>query len=621
MARRFFRPWVWWGGLVLIVCAGSAAVWRLWPAAPDRPSTPGDLPRTHSAQSLPDEDRAYIWDIEHQGLVLKKYGFGSLKAALRDENAAALLNLLAADFQGEVLANPREIGLASDAVEATRQEEVAGRPRQPLGREPFVGRLLEYRRRFVAPPDIDMALMTLSPESPADADGPWKGEVQLRMWGGMGNKGEGPAEIVRAASLVGRAPDFLAGLPTPPRPGEIILTLQFRIARPTEENLSTAGWLRGCSVRQSLASDAPQFLFKDVTAERGIDAGLFYDNWTRGKKPLITIPGGVYLTDFDRDGCLDMLITDVNRVAFYKGLPDGRFLDVTARVGLPLKSPEPAGDVAAFVDLDGDGWEDLILGHKIFRNVSDGKGGRRFEDATAFCNLRIPDDATGIAVADYDRDGHMDLYITCAGQMKASSWVDGTGAGTGNQLWHNTGKGLRFENVTAKSGAGGDHRSTFSAVWLDADNDGWPDLYAINEFGDGVLLLNNRDGTFRERRLTDGLGDFGSMGVTCGDVDNDGNIDLYVASMYSKAGARVVNNVRPGAYAPELMAQMKRFVVGSQLYLNRGQTKFESKGKDSQVAAVGWAYGAALIDLDNDGWLDLFATAGFVSQDRGTPDG
>ncbi len=60
----------------------------------------------------------------------------------------------------------------------TRREEVAGRPRQSLGREPFVGRLLEYRRRFVAPPDIDMALMTLSPESPADADGPWKGEVR-----------------------------------------------------------------------------------------------------------------------------------------------------------------------------------------------------------------------------------------------------------------------------------------------------------------------------------------------------------------------------------------------------------------------------------------------------------
>ena len=62
-------------------------------------------------------------------------------------------------------------------------------------------------------------------------------------------------------------------------------------------------------------------------------------------------------------------------------------------------------------------------------------------------------------------------------------------------------------------------------------------------------------------------------------------------------------------------------MVGSQLYLNRGQTRFERKAKDYQVAAVGWAYGAALIDLDNDGWLDLFATAGFVSQDRSTPDG
>ena len=205
MARRSVWPWVWWGGLVLAVCA--AAAWRLWPpgAVPERPSTPADAAPTRAAESLPDADRAYIWDIEHQGLVLKKYGFGSMKAALRDANASALLDLLAADFRGEVLGNPREIALSSPAVEAMRQEEVAGRPRQTLGREPFVNRLMEYRRRFVAPPGIDMALMTLSPESPADVNGPWMGEVQLRMWGGMGQKGEGPDELVRAASLVGRA--------------------------------------------------------------------------------------------------------------------------------------------------------------------------------------------------------------------------------------------------------------------------------------------------------------------------------------------------------------------------------------------------------------------------------
>ena len=395
--------------------------------------------------------------------------------------------------------------------------------------------------------------MTLAPESAEDVNGAWKGEVQLRMWGGMGARGGSSAEALRAAALVGQAPSGLAGLPAPASPGEVILNLEFHIARPTEENLATAGWLQGCALHQTVAEQASRFLFKDVTAERGLDTRFYYDNWTRGSKPLMTMTGGVYLTDFDRDGCLDMLVVDVNRIDLYKGLPDGRFREVAAAVGLPLRPVHST--VAAFVDLDGDGWEDLILDTRIFRNVPDGRGGRRFVDVTAFSNLRIPNDAVGIIPCDYDRDGHMDLYLTRGGQTKASSWVDGTGAGAGNQLWHNTGNDLRFEDVTERSGTAGGQRSTFSAVWLDADNDGWPDLYVINEFGSGVLLLNNHDGTFREKQLTDGPGDFGSMGVTCGDIDNDGNIDLYVASMYSKAGSRIVGNVRPDAYPPELMAQ------------------------------------------------------------------
>jgi hypothetical protein len=156
---------------------------------------------------------------------------------------------------------------------------------------------------------------------------------------------------------------------------------------------------------------------------------------------------------------------------------------------------------------------------------------------------------------------------------------------------------------------------------LDADNDGWPDLYVINEFGNGVLLLNQHDGTFRERALASGPGDFGSMGVTCGDINNDGNIDLYVANMYSKAGNRVIGNLRPGTYDQATLATMRQFVAGSQLYLNRGNLQFEGVGQQCQVAGVGWAYGAALADLDNDGWLDLYATAGFISRSRTDPDG
>ena len=138
---------------------------------------------------------------------------------------------------------------------------------------------------------------------------------------------------------------------------------------------------------------------------------------------------------------------------------------------------------------------------------------------------------------------------------------------------------------------------------------------------DGVLLANKHDGTFIEHALSDRPADFGTMGLTAGDVDNDGNIDLYLANMYSKAGTRVIGNLKPDTYPENIMARLRTLVSGSQLHRNRGGLKFEQNGKEWQVADCGWAYGAALIDLDNDGWLDLYATAGFISRDRTKPDG
>jgi hypothetical protein len=91
--------------------------------------------------------------------------------------------------------------------------------------------------------------------------------------------------------------------------------------------------------------------------------------------------------------------------------------------------------------------------------------------------------------------------------------------------------------------------------------------------------------------------------------------------MYSKAGSRVIGNVLPGTYDEAIMERMRHFVQGSQLWKNRGGLKFEPLAQKFQVAAEGWAYGPALVDLDNDGWLDLYATAGFVSQSRAEPDG
>src|SRR5262249_46876033 len=198
------------------------------------------------------------------------------------------------------------------------------------------------------------------------------------------------------------------------------------------------------------------------------------------------------------------------------------------------------------------------------------EAGKRFVDYTARSNLRLPTDATNVIVADYDRDGKLDLYVTRTGRPGGNSWLEGRSADSrGNYLFRNKGD-WQFEDVPRASGAFGGHRSTFTAAWLDANNDGWPDLHVINEFGDGVLLINQGNGTFKEHLLSDRPADFGSMGLAVGDIDNDGNIDIYCANMYSKAGTRVIANLAPDAYSPKIMEQMRRFVAGSQVHLNRG---------------------------------------------------
>ena len=153
------------------------------------------------------------------------------------------------------------------------------------------------------------------------------------------------------------------------------------------------------------------------------------------------------------------------------------------------------------------------------------------------------------------------------------------------------------------------------------NNDGWPDLYVINEFGDGVLLVNQQNGTFSEHAMADHPTDFGSMGVAAGDLDNDENIDLFVDAMYSKAGKRVIGNMLPNSYPPEIMHKIRNFVQGNQVHRNLGGLKFEQLGEKLQVNASGWAYGPVLFDLNNDGFLDIFSTAGFVSKSRDEPDG
>jgi hypothetical protein len=528
--------------------------------------------------------------VEHHGLILSRHGFSRLAQALRRNEPAAFLSLLADGdgFEGSILDQPRELRVDSGYLRVLRQRD-SGHGPVKLDRHRFASRLFEDRAPFTKSPQVKLALMALAPSDAHNLDGPWEGTCQLRMWGEMG----------------------------PGRPGEVVLYLRYRSPRPTEELLKGNGWLRSCAVTQRQVSEASRFLMREAAAERGIETEKLHDNWKQGTKRE-AVSGGAFLCDYNRDGCLDLLLTDLSGNALYEGKPGGGFINVTTKVGLP-RIPSPVGPVAvgaAVADLDNDGWEDVILGSSVYRNDE----GRAFLSRAPISGLDLSTRSSAI-IADYDRDGLPDLYVTALGQTKAASWVNGEGSSiSGNALWHNDGN-WHFTDVTQSSGTAGGGRSTFSAVWFDADENGWPDLYVINEFGSGVLLVNQGDGTFREQMIDREPGDFGSMGITSGDYDNDGHIDLYAGNMYSKAGNRVTGNLWPGTYPEPTLAKLRSLTVSSQMHRNLGGLKFERLGQELQIADVGWSYGPAMVDLNNDGWLDIHATCGYMSQSRDDPDG
>jgi hypothetical protein len=545
-----------------------------------------------SSLFLPDAEREFLWECEHRGNVLSDRGWRVVSQGFQQQQAETLLKTLAESFRAVV---PDSMGkrrskdnfiILDRTVDATRD----------LGREEFVDWLLQLRGSSDSSPAAQFATLSLAPGARTDLAGDWKGRCRLRISG----EHEGQRR-------------------------ETVVTFNFTIRDPQRETLDAGGWWSECQVTQVDSASSDEVLMREVAAERGLLLDTLHDNWTTKSGPRVVATGGIYLCDFNRDGYTDVLVTEpfsIRSTMLYRGLPEGRFEDATYELRLPNL---PDADHALFADIDNDGWEDLIiLGRAVFRN----DGGKRFKDATQASNLTQLVLAGGIegvsgTVVDYDRDGLIDIYVTRAdvSRFNQGSWIDGkSGAAENNQLLRNVGNGM-FEDVTKSAGASGGERSAFTANWLDANDDGWPDLYVIHEFGAGALLVNQQDGTFAEKQIAEHSDDFGSMGLASGDVDNDGRIDIYVSNMYSKAGNRVMDNLSSEYYDTPTMAKLRRMVAGSQLHINQGDCKFDPTENRDDIAAVGWGWGSALVDLNNDGWLDVHATCGFMSKDRGKPDG
>lgn len=544
---------------------------------------------------LPDDERAFLWECEHRSNLLGKYGFATFAQALKNRNAEGIANCLSGDFTATTISKEPIDRTENDTV-TLRRAVLADDNVKQLAKVDFTEWLLRQHGDPGSELGVSVAVLSYAPVRRDQVDESWEGRAKLRIT-------ERDADVVaeKVIEFEFSTPSFVSEAPA-------------------------ANWMSTWRTIQIDVGRSNKTLMREVAMERGFAPALLMDNWTCASELRSLNTGGIYLGDFNRDGRTDVFLTEprsLQSLLLYRGIEDGRFENVTRELRLPVAT---GADHAAVIDLDDDGWEDIILlGLAVYRN----KEGRYFEDATKLSNLdeliaqRGLEGISGATVADYDRDGLIDLYVTRGDSrdFKSGSWIDGkSGHAANNQLLRNLGAG-QFEDVTAQAGANCGERSCFTSTWFDANDDGWPDIYIIHEFGAGGLLINQKDGTFKERQIATNSDDFGSMGLASGDLDNDGKIDLYVSNMYSKAGNRVMDNLSPEYYDNTTLAKLRRMVAGSQLHLNQGDGSFAATPNRTDVAAVGWGWGASLADLNNDGFLDIYATCGFMSQDRQKPDG
>ncbi len=400
-------------------------------------------------------------------------------------------------------------------------------------------------------------------------------------------------------------------------------------------------------VRQELVRGertvGPGDLFADVSEKTGIafkhrKGRILTERLQFGLRKYAL--GGVSVVDYDDSGLPSIFFTDGVESKLYRNNGDGTFTDVTMAAGL---AGLDSVTVALFFDCNNDGHPDLFVGRilsrdKVYRNNGDGT----FTDITEASGIPPGGFVAAAAAADFDRDGFVDLYLANQGDNRTEqpqTTFSGRN-GTPNQLFRNKGN-CTFEDVTARAGVG-DTGWALAVTWGDYNNNGWPDLYVANDFGRNTLYRNLGNGTFKDATNESRTMDWGyGMGVSFGDFNNDGHLDLYVSNLYSNqrwfSEPRVIsqylrNACRSGVflqdwyeywfifktYGTDWWAVTRKAMRGNTLLKNNGDGTFTDISEAADVNRVGWGWGNNFFDFDNDGRLDVFAVNGWITQKSGT---
>jgi tetratricopeptide (TPR) repeat protein len=362
------------------------------------------------------------------------------------------------------------------------------------------------------------------------------------------------------------------------------------------------------SLARNLPRDAPAPRLVDITREAGLADFVTFAGDRSSQLPEDMGPGAAW-GDYDNDGDDDLFLVSAGGPltapperwapsALFENAGGGRFRRVT-----DFPEPRVIGLGAAWGDVDGDGWIDLVVtGYNallLYRN----QHGRFVRDTRL---VSRPGFWSGASWGDYDNDGDLDLYVcgyvqyvqSDADRAKAS---DQSGVAVPytlnpasydpqpNLLFRNNGAG-GFTEVGGALGVANPEGRSLSALWHDFDDDGWLDLYVANDISDNVLYRNT-GGRFQDISHAARVGDYrGAMGLAAGDWNRDGDDDLFITHWIAQENA-----------------------LYDSLLKDTGDLSFADAGDVTglgQIALpmVGW--GTEFVDLDGDGWLDLVVANG-----------
>ena len=373
------------------------------------------------------------------------------------------------------------------------------------------------------------------------------------------------------------------------------------------------------------------FSFTDALDASGITFrnGIVDDSAKTYKAAHYDHGTGIAVADVDGDGRLDVyFVNQVGGNQLARNLGGGRFEDITAAAGVAILGKVSVA--ASFADIDNDGDQDLYVttvrgGNHLFEN--DGRG--RFKDITAASGLGYTGHSSGAVFFDYDRDGRLDLFLVNVGRYTTETvagvrykyFVAFDDAFSGHLkperaeasiLFHNQG-GNRFADVSKAMGL---HELSWSgdATPLDANEDGWTDLYVLNMQGDDEYYENASGKKFvKKSRQLFPRTPWGSMGIKVFDFDNDGRLDIFITDMHSDmsdtAGPDLDNAKSTMKWPESFRGTGKTSIWGNALFRKEGRDRYREVSETLNVENY-CPWGPSVGDLNADGFDDIFIASG-----------